>query len=156
MILQGRFCEKVRNGYKGVRIVSMLRLTTARRCTTGCFAMAGKRALLRFVNCWSMTGVFRRRSFRSGPRRDGGRDFRGISGTPCITRSAAERDGGQGPVPRPSDGRGTGRWSAGAQVSGVPECRGSAAEKLALSAWESVPSGLSHVLTCEAFCPRGP
>jgi hypothetical protein len=68
VILQGRFCDKVRSGYKGVRMVSMLRLTTARRCTTGCFAMAGERALPRFVNCWSMTGVFRRRSKGVGPR----------------------------------------------------------------------------------------
>ena len=51
----------------------MLRLITTRRCTTECFAMAGERALLRFVNGWSMTGAFRRRSFRSGPHRDGGR-----------------------------------------------------------------------------------
>ena len=73
MILPSSFYGKVRSGHKGVRIVSMLRLITTRRCMTECFAMAGERALLRFVNCWSMTGAFRRRSFRSGPRRDGGR-----------------------------------------------------------------------------------
>ena len=133
----------------------MLRLITARRCTTGCFAMAGERALLTFVNCWSMTGAFSRRSFRSGPRRDGGRDFRGILGAPCITRSCGEARWWSGPgLASPSDGRGTRRWSAGAQVSGVPECRGSAGEKLALSARESVRSGLSHGLTCGAFGPR--
>jgi len=84
VILQGSFYGTVRSGHKGVRIVSMRRLITTRRCMTECFAMAGERALLRFVNCWSMTGVFRRRSFRSGPRRDGGRVIsRGIQGTPC-------------------------------------------------------------------------
>lgn len=73
MILQGSFYGTVRSGHKGVRIVSMRRLITTRRCMTECFAMAGERTLLRFVNCWNMTGAFRRRSFRSGPRRDGGR-----------------------------------------------------------------------------------
>jgi hypothetical protein len=73
VILPGSFYGKVRSGRKDVRIVSMLRLITTRRCTTEAFTMAGERASLRFVNCWSMTGAFRRRSFRSGPHRDGGR-----------------------------------------------------------------------------------
>jgi len=86
VILQGSFYGTVRSGHKGVRIVSMRRLITTRRCMTECFAMAGERALLRFVNCWSMTGAFRRRSFRSGPCRDGGRVIsRGIQGTPCCS-----------------------------------------------------------------------
>lgn len=86
MILQGSFYGTVRSGHKGVRIVSMRRLIITRRCMTEGFAMAGERALLRFVNCWSMTGVFRRRSFRSGPRRDGGRVIsRGVQGTPCCS-----------------------------------------------------------------------
>lgn len=159
MILQGRFCGKVRSGYKGVRIVSMLRLKSPRRCTTGCFAIARERALLRFVNCWSMTGAFRRRPLRSGPRCDCGPNFRSISRVPCITRSAAERDGGQDPVLRhPSDRRGTGRLVSGstgqrrARVpwSAVWTGRG---ETRAISR-ESAPSGLSRGLTCEAFCPR--
>jgi len=49
--LQGNFYEKVRSGHKAVRVVSVLRLITTRRCTTECFAMAGERTLLRFVNC---------------------------------------------------------------------------------------------------------
>lgn len=86
MILQGSFYGTVRSGQKGVRIVSMRRLITTRRCMTECFAMAGERALLRFVNCWNMTGAFRRGSFRSGPRRDGGRVIsRGIQGIPCCS-----------------------------------------------------------------------
>lgn len=122
MILQGRFCGKVRSGHKGSRAVSRMRLISARRCTTECFAIAKERALLRFVNCWSMTGAFRRRSLRSGtgPGRNCGPDFRGISGTPCITRSAAERDGRQCPVLRhPSDRRGTGHWSAALWLRGL-------------------------------------
>jgi hypothetical protein len=39
------------SGYKDSRTVSRLMLTSVRPCATECFAMAGQRALLRFVIC---------------------------------------------------------------------------------------------------------
>jgi len=50
MILRGGFCWKM-SGYKDSWTISMLMLTSFRRCATECFAMAGQRVLLRFVNC---------------------------------------------------------------------------------------------------------
>ena len=60
MILPDRFGGKVRRGCKGGRTVSGLRLITVRWCTTECLAMAREGAFPRFVNCWSMSGAFRR------------------------------------------------------------------------------------------------
>ena len=50
MILRGGFCRQM-SGYKDSLTVSRLLLTSFRRCATECFAMAGQRVLLRFVNC---------------------------------------------------------------------------------------------------------
>jgi len=50
MMLRGGFCRKM-SGYKDSRPLSRLMLTSFRRCATECFAMAGQRVLLRFVNC---------------------------------------------------------------------------------------------------------
>jgi hypothetical protein len=50
MILRGGFCREM-SGYGDSEIVSRLMLIGFRRCATECFAMAGQRVLLRFVNC---------------------------------------------------------------------------------------------------------